>query len=227
MTQLAFDLDEMIREQEALARPEWAGPAPLHFTTEYFTVAELAAAWEEYIARNGHFGSYIWSHMWHLNDYHEPHTNPFFHDFAELSTDLRCDRNEHRRRDCECVGGMVTRIQCDQCRWMHLGDREEGVMAWHDHALPGWRDLPVVPEKAKDAKKWALEHYPDEWKIPGAPIITPRGPMGSRSVPGRSPWGGFDIASWWLDPEHLFDYDLAKAAGQIPPWPHEKGTTDG
>ncbi len=35
---------------------------------------------------------------------------------------------------------------CAPCRWHHLApDSEAVVEAAHDHAMPGWRDLPVMP----------------------------------------------------------------------------------
>jgi hypothetical protein len=224
VSQLAFDIDELIREQEALARPPWSGPAPLAFTTEPYTVPQLEAAFNEWVAINGHFGCIPNSHMWHgVMDHEHVESGLVGHVYDELSADLGC---KHYGTPCLCVGrnGGVTRVQCDGCGWLHIGNREEGVIGWHDHHWPGWRDLPRVPENAKNAAKWAAEHYPDEWKVPGAPIITPRGPWGSRSVPGRSPWRGFDIASWWLEPGRIFDYDLAEAAGQLekPLWKKER-----
>lgn len=68
--------------------------------------------------------------------------------------------------------------------------------AWHDHAMPGWRDLPVRPSglKAAALEAW-LDAYPSGWKRPGAPIRTVRDPHGTRHVPGRSPWGGYDLAA--------------------------------
>lgn len=69
--------------------------------------------------------------------------------------------------------------------------------AWHDHAMPGWRDLPVVPADVKNAKRgaWVQTDYPTDWQVEGAPILTRRGEWGRRHVPLRSPFGGYDIAA--------------------------------
>ena len=114
---------------------------------------------------------------------------------------------DHPRREYN----SHTRAVCADCGWHTPIITEPGrnlQAMWLDHAYPGWRDLPVIPElspertssAASQAKyaRW-LERvedlYPDGWGIPGAPIITRAGDtVSTRSVPGRSPWGGFDVA---------------------------------
>lgn len=70
--------------------------------------------------------------------------------------------------------------------------------------MPGWRDLPVLPDKlgfrhddntqrAQRRLEWIHTNYPSEWIFDGAPILTRR-TAGTRAVPGRSPLGGYDIA---------------------------------
>lgn len=210
--QLGFDF-------EALMRKPWEGPAPLHFTTEPFTVDELGAAWARYIEENGSFGCIPNSHMWHgvmeTRNFGDWNPGVAGHSLSELAVDLGC--KHYWRERCQCVRGGVTRVQCDECGFLHIGYREEGVVRWHDAHFPGWRVMPIPPEGCKDVTKWALANIPKHWHRPGAPIVTRRGPIGSRSVPGRSPWGGYDIASWWLRPGVIYDYDLAVAAGQIEP----------
>lgn len=98
---------------------------------------------------------------------------------------------------------------CEPCGWNGITDREnDAVEMWHDHALPGWRELPIVPSRqrmidkdglSKAAKKWISEHYPPSMQVPGAPIITERRPFGTRHVPGRSPWGGYDLSHTAVD----------------------------
>ena len=69
--------------------------------------------------------------------------------------------------------------------------------------MPGWRELPVLPtfkgryeRKQKTAAlAWLAEHYPTGWQFDGAPVITQRSPHGTRHVPGRSPFGGYDFAA--------------------------------
>ena len=39
----------------------------------------------------------------------------------------------------------------------------------------------------------------------GAPIITERRPYGTRHVPGRYPWGGYDISHTAIDPDRIVE----------------------
>src|SRR5690606_28014897 len=45
------------------------------------------------------------------------------------------------------------------------------------------------------------DHYPIEAQFEGAPIITQRSGLGTRHVPRRSPWGGYDLSQTALPPE--------------------------
>jgi hypothetical protein len=199
--QLAFDLDTLIHEVEVQHAPAWEG-APLHFSTGYYTPKELAEAFDRYVFEHGRFDCLRKSHMWHsavtlghANDTTEEH------DLYIVSADLRCD---HYRADCCCVGSLLYRAICVDCRWQHTGTEKTVVEAWHDHAWPGWRNLPVVPasiartdDQNRPTKKfhaWITEHYPTSWQVPGAPIITERASHGTRHVNGRSPWKGFDLS---------------------------------
>lgn len=56
---------------------------------------------------------------------------------------------------------------------------------------------------SKATKKWIVEHYPKSMQVPGAPMITERRPFGTRHVPGRSPWGGYDISHTAIDPDRI------------------------
>ena len=90
---------------------------------------------------------------------------------------------------------------CEGCRWHHIATSENAVVeAWHDHALPGWRDLPILPAKISTQKQarvlaWLEDTYPPEWVRPGVPIRTHRSQHGTRHVPGRSPLGGYDLTA--------------------------------
>lgn len=42
-------------------------------------------------------------------------------------------------------------------------------------------------------------------QIPGAPIITERRPYGTRHVPSRSPWGGYDLSHTAVDPDRVVE----------------------
>lgn len=216
MSQIAFDLDHMIHEADLAAAPAWAGPAPLHFTTDYHDPADLAAAFERWTFEHGTLGCIPKSHMWHSTPtMGNANTLTEGHDLVVLSADLRCwcwpsfkgtVAQWEAQGNCSCVGNQVSQVICTHCRWHLIGvDENKLVEAWHDHAWPGWRKLPVVPaavQKRNDQNKpsskfeaWILDNYPLEWQKAGAPILTERGPIGTRHVPGRSPWGGFDLAA--------------------------------
>lgn len=199
--QLAFDFEEFEREDARARLHEWAG-APLHFHTDYYPPAMLDEAFEHWRFINGSFGSFPRSHMWHRS-------------FADRSTEFGEHRAEAFSVDLRPKpgdtgpGDLLTMIVCEPCEWHSHGGREnEAVEAWHDHAVPGWRDLPVIPQAVrvrsesgltKVALRWIEQRYPQHLQVPGAPIITERGPYGTRHVPGYSPWGGYDLSSTALD----------------------------
>jgi len=208
--QLAFDFTELEREDARGRLEEWDG-APLHFTTEFHTPADLDAAFEHWMYLNGRFGSHSRSHMWHrgfadgngieINE----HGIDIFH--AELSPD----------RDVEGPGGELTMAVCEHCRWHKIAETEnEAIEAWHDHALPGWRELPVVPAEVrirsekgitKQGLAWITQHYPAHMQMPGAPIITERSAYATRHAPGVSPWAGYDLSASALRRETAPDDD--------------------
>lgn len=120
-------------------------------------------------------------------------------------------RSEHRGA---CLG-------CDwkgPARPSDVGEGENAAVEdAHDHAWPGWRDLPFTPDamrkqhqaamvgSTKQQQKWAEtwrlkleEAYPSHviaagFASKGAPIRTRRYGIGSRHVPGYSPFGGYDL----------------------------------
>jgi hypothetical protein len=206
--QLAFDIDTLLHDADLAAAPPWAGPAPLHFTTAYYTPAELDAAFHRWQFEHGSFGCVPRSHMWHpAITMDAANADTPGHDLTVLTADLRCD---HYGRDCLCVGDLLYRAICETCHWHQDGTEAHVVEAWHDHAWPGWRDLPVIPAglgKRDDHNRpsrmfaaWIEEHHPADWQVPGAPIITNRPEHGTRHVPHRSPWGGFDLSHTALNP---------------------------
>ena len=115
----------------------------------------------------------------------------------------RAPRQLHVRRRLDLHGGLRTPRLA-----LHCGDENSAVEGWHDHAFPGWRELPIVPVRlcdvekiglSKAAKKWVEDHYPKSMQVVGAPVITQRSSMGTRHVPGCSPWGGYDISHTAVD----------------------------
>jgi hypothetical protein len=129
------------------------------------------------------------------------------HGFDLFTVDLRCDPWKHPEphAGCACVGDLTHMAICEPHAWRVIaGDENAAAEGWHDHTFPGWRDLPVVPARlrnsdeiglSKAARRWVEQSYPASMQIMGAAIITERSGIGTRHVPGRSPWGGYDISS--------------------------------
>ena len=123
--------------------------------------------------------------------------------FVTMHADLRCTVTYDHPRGCSCVGALLHRAQCEPCEWVAVGDENTVVETWHDHAWPGWRDLPVMPLKtgefpdthARRRQRWASEHQPAAWQAYGAPIRTAREGHATRHVEAKSPWKGYDLAA--------------------------------
>lgn len=187
-----FDLDQIARD--AVTDTPWHG-SPLTFTTGYYSPTEHQEAWDRWKAERGQLGMRRKSHMWTT----APATFSMpagTHHLDILSADLRC---EHRE-PCACVGDLLYLAICEPCAWHQITDEENGaVEAWHDHAIPAWRELPPLPKgidhDSPKAATFVDKHYPEQWKREGAPIRTHRSPHGGRHVSGRSPFGGYDLAA--------------------------------
>lgn len=205
--QLAWDFDAMLAEDNPPSG--YAGRAPLRFTTEAFTADELSAAFDWYKKEVGNFDSFSRSHMWHGSEGMKQTPG---HAVRMFSASLGCWHYRPVGWDGltpfhHCPTSYLHRMVCE-CEWVSgISESESAVIwEWHDHAWPGWRDLPVVPKdvrpmgggitaKTKAPYAWVLERYPADFRRPGAPIITERASGGTRHVPGYSPWGGYDLAA--------------------------------
>ena len=178
----------------------------------FFTRMEIADAWAE---TYGHFDCHRRSHAWRQQggagfgigrSDRTGVCRP-----TALTADLRCD---HCREECSCVGHLVYRAACLHCPWegeVRDGENDAAEDA-HDHAWPGWRELPLVakrPEagtskKQTDAmQRWidaVNDVYPDGWLEAGGPIRTARGHYGTRHVPNATGFGGYDLCGH-IDPE--------------------------
>jgi len=214
--QLAFDIEGMLHDAAVEATPDWTG-APLHFTTTYYPPAELDAAVDHWQFLHANDKTHVNSRMWRRS-ITVPESNALAeHGFVLYTTDLRCEPWKHadKHERCECLGDLMYQAVCPSCHWSGIADHEnDAVEAWHDHALPGWRDLPIVPSRlrmtdkdglSKAARSWIVAHYPTSMQVPGAPIITERRPYGTRHVPGRSPWGGYDLSHTAVDPDRIVE----------------------
>lgn len=108
-------------------------------------------------------------------------------------------------------GGIQYRAQCPSCPRFQgpLREREdEAIEDAHDHAYPGWRELPaldpsVVLAGARAATRWmtwvaeATRAYPPGWFQRRGPVITYRSAGSTRHLPGQAPGGGYDMARPW------------------------------
>ncbi|MEV0149756.1 MULTISPECIES: DUF6349 family protein [unclassified Nonomuraea] len=90
---------------------------------------------------------------------------------------------------------------CLGCGWegetrARNGDAIEDA---HDHAWPGWRDLPAVQRPKSNYERWLVQvkrAYPPGWLEAGGPIITVRPDSRfGRHLPGKAPGGGYDLAA--------------------------------
>jgi hypothetical protein len=130
------------------------------------------------------------------------------HSMHLLMADAACDLPEHTYTEGELSGAGVYQANCASCRWhrIHPGENE-AVKEWHDHALPGWRDLQLVlsalikpgwdmeRESREKVMAWVEEHYPAAFLEHGSPVRTVRPRYGGRHVPNRSPQGGYDLGT--------------------------------
>lgn len=204
--QLAFDIEGMLHEAAVEASPEWRG-APLHFTTAFYSPSDLEDAVAHWQFLHRLDGSRHDSRMWHRAIAVPGGVEIGEHGFDLFTADLRCDPWKHPtpHGGCTCVGDLTYMAMCEPHGWHAVAsDENAAVETWHDHSFPGWRDLPVVPARLRNtdeiglssaARKWIEQHYPASMRVVGAPVITERSGIGTRHVPGRSPWGGYDISS--------------------------------
>lgn len=209
--QLAFDLEGMLHEAAVEAAPEWRG-APLQFTTAYYSPSDLDAAAAHWQFLHRLDGMRRDSRMWRRAIAVPAGVDVGQHGFDLFTVDLRCDPWKHPEphAGCACVGDLTYMAICEPHRWHVIAkDENAAVEGWHDHSFPGWRDLPIVPARlrnsekiglSKAARKWVEVHYPSSMQVVGAPVITQRNSMGTRHVPGRSPWGGYDISNTAVEP---------------------------
>jgi hypothetical protein len=107
------------------------------------------------------------------------------------------------RRDIITNGGPEYRGACFACRWLGPESHDENTATEgaHDHAFPGWRDLPAIEPYRYDegAKRARLAQrlaplYPPDWPERHGPTLTYRDAYGTRHVPGGGLFGGYCMA---------------------------------
>jgi len=210
MSQIAFDIDTMIHELDLAALPRWEGMPLGGFTASYYSPAEHDAALERRRLEDRPYRTYrhTWTPALCLDMRGETEDG---HTFIAYTADTRCnckfdyrtvaDFEEAGR--CRCVGDLLTKAICAECRWHNIGTERRAVEAWMDHAFPGWQALPRFPIKLRGPmgsrqmtdkrEAWLEANYPQRFRTALSPILTSREPIGSRHVPGYSPYGGFDM----------------------------------
>lgn len=180
---------------ETIDRTERTQHLPRTFTTsEQYTASDLVAAFDAWQGEHPDLfcGGSKHSHMW-TREITSPPGTKYPHSAWLMDADLRCG---HHKQNCFCVGAIIYRTYCSDCDWWSAPTEDEGdaIRDYHDHCWPGWRNLPVLTRPSPDRKPKLPDDYPQEWQAPGAPIVTTRTPIGTRNVPGRSPFGGYDMA---------------------------------
>jgi hypothetical protein len=190
-----LDLLALLADAEASAEPE-GGATCLYGSTARGLPARTAEV-EAWRARYGNLNPNRRSHAWRVHitcpDQPTGRCQP-----TVLTADLRCDCLDQ----CSCVGDLLYRGACRGCDWEGEPRDAENPAAEDacDHAWPGWRDLPVVSPVPQDHKRhaaWAervAPRYPAHWLADGGPIRTKRSGFGTRHVPNRTPFGGYDLA---------------------------------
>jgi Family of unknown function (DUF6349) len=155
------------------------------------------AAWQE---EHGRFGSALRAHAWRPVSFGDADAPTARCQASVLSADLRPDASYPMACACTRADALLYRGACRGCDYEGPPRDGENPAAEDalDHAWPGWRDLPVVAPVPGDPKvkaRWTedlRQAYPVEWLEAAGPIRTWRTGLGTRHVPGRTPWGGYD-----------------------------------
>jgi hypothetical protein len=187
-------------------------PSPCLFSSPARGLAARLAEFENWKAQYGSFGCLSRAHAWCLpwQDGQSPpggHCQP-----VALSADLRLDGGP-REVPCGCKerhDALLYRGACRACDWEGepCGSENAAIEDGCDHAWPGWRNLPVVaasyPDMASGASaqrgkdQWTgrvTAAYPAGWLQAGGPVRTHRAGGATRHVPGRTPFGGYDLGT--------------------------------
>ena len=206
--QAAREWEAHLAEERTAARASRAELAPrLYAPTDARGYWARVLAFDAWVAEYGNFNCHARSHGWHREiAHHDPDAPTADCRPTTLAADLRC---KHYRDECFCVTDLLHRAACLSCDWEGPTRDQENpaVEDAHDHAWPGWRDLPCVttpPERGtsaqhkKRAASWEADvndAYPAGWLAAGGPIRTMRNSGETRHVPGRTGHGGYDLSA--------------------------------
>ncbi len=209
---LFADLDAATRAADEATTRRRVEDAPSMFDTGTAGYGARLDAIDAWIGEYGSFRSFIGAHGWYPNMCPPPVTNtnggcqP-----VTLAAELRCG---HRDETCFCVGELLFRAACVTCDFegdTRVNENAAGEDA-HDHAWPGWRNLPIVPHQPTPNSGSARESgsgrtafsawltrvnatYPQGWLARGGPIRTHRKPGATRHIPAATVFGGWDLAT--------------------------------
>lgn len=205
MSSMQLDIFDLLPDKSDL-------PATSLFVSPSRGIRARWADYDKWCDGHGNFGSIPRSHAWlpEITLYASSsevgqlpaRCTPYL-----LGADLRGICGHHGR--CYCVGNHVFRGACLGCTWEGpiVQDAADAVADAHDHAWPGWRDLPIVgrrPESGTTKKQLAATQawedgvnriYPSGWLHAGGPIITARTGYGTRDVPNCTGHGGYDLCA--------------------------------
>ncbi|MDX3100494.1 DUF6349 family protein [Nonomuraea angiospora] len=86
---------------------------------------------------------------------------------------------------------------------------KDAVEDGHDHAYPGWREMPIVAHRPHTHKRGPIARweaavaaaYPAGWLERQGPVLELRHGLGSRHVPGLAPGGGYLMAVMRPEPK--------------------------
>lgn len=210
------DLLDLLDEIQTTERLN--GPAPSLFASTTRGVQERVAEFQAWCEEHDSFASYRRSHAWlpEISNSREARDWSAALPSRCLPTVLHANLQDcdHAGRRCYDVGGLVYRGACYGCTWESPSIRgrvSEAVEDAHDHAWPGWRDLPIVPcrpdeeyarkagrRKVSPRQEWEDQVngvYPADWLVAGGPIVTARSEYATGDVPGRTGRGGYDLAA--------------------------------
>lgn len=197
-----IDIFDMIAEIAAdeHTRHEQIHGIPILFASTTRGIEAREAEFDTWKQQWGHFGSICASHAW-TPEPTAPNQRTDTCQPTVLSADLRCTCYRHRTdTPCHCVGGLLYRGACTGCTFESddFDHENDAVNAALDHAHPGWLndlDHAVAPAPMDKPDAWKRKTRQKIGDRPtGWPVITTRTTPGLRSVPGRSPWGGYDVA---------------------------------